>query len=158
MKLLIEERIFSWNDRFTVRDETGNDRYYVEGELFSWGKKLHVCDISGREVAYIEQQIFTFKPRYSVYVGGQLIGEVVREFSFFRPRFIIDCNSWQVDGDWFEWDYHILDAKGQRIADVSKELFRWTDTYVIDVRDPNHATCILMLVLAIDAEKCSRRD
>ena len=78
MKLLIEERIFTWSDRFTVRDEAGNDRYYVEGELFSWGKKLHVCDLSGREVAYIEQQLFTFRPRYAVYAGGRLIGEVVR--------------------------------------------------------------------------------
>ena len=40
MKLLIQEKVFSWSDRFTVRDEGGNDRYLVEGELFSWGKKL----------------------------------------------------------------------------------------------------------------------
>ena len=27
---------------------------------------------------------------------------------------------------------------------------------MIDVADPNHALCALMVVLAIDAEKCSR--
>ena len=85
MKLLIEEQIFTWRDRFTVMDECGNDRYHVKGELFSWGKKLHVTDLSGREVAYVEQQLFTFLPRYAVYAGGVLIGEVVKEFSFFRP-------------------------------------------------------------------------
>lgn len=41
---------------------------------------------------------------------------------------------------------------------MTKELFNWTDTYVIDVLDPKDALCALMLVLAIDAEKCSRSD
>ena len=31
-------------------------------------------------------------------------------------------------------------------------------TYVIDVHDPQDALCALMLVLAIDAEKCSRNN
>ena len=48
MKLLIQQQIFSFRDRFTVMDEYGNDRFYVMGELFSWGKKLHVTDLSGR--------------------------------------------------------------------------------------------------------------
>ena len=42
------------------------------------------------------------------------------------------------------------------VAEISKELFNWTDTYSINVYDPADALCALMLVLAIDAEKCSR--
>ena len=42
------------------------------------------------------------------------------------------------------------------MAAISKELFQWTDTYAIDVPDPDNALCALMVVLAIDAEKCSR--
>lgn len=52
----------------------------------------------------------------------------------------------------------IQGASGQPVATVSKELFHWADTYVIDVHDPREALCALMLVLAIDAEKCSRED
>ncbi|MDD2214801.1 MAG: hypothetical protein PHR21_09730 [Oscillospiraceae bacterium] len=36
--------------------------------------------------------------------------------------------------------------------------FHLTDTYVIDVADPRDALLCLMIVLAIDAEKCSRND
>ena len=50
----------------------------------------------------------------------------------------------------------IAQACGVSVATVSKELFHLTDTYVIDVNDPRDALCALMLVLAIDAEKCSR--
>ena len=42
------------------------------------------------------------------------------------------------------------------MADVSKELFRMTDTYVIDVVREEDALSALMVVLAIDAEKDSR--
>ena len=44
------------------------------------------------------------------------------------------------------------------VASISKELFNWTDTYTIDVADPGDALYALMVVLAIDAEKCSRND
>ena len=37
MKLYIKQKVFSWVDRFTVFDETGADKFYVEGEFFSWG-------------------------------------------------------------------------------------------------------------------------
>lgn len=49
-----------------------------------------------------------------------------------------------------------IKPEGACIAEISKQLFNWTDTYVIDVHDPEDALCALMLVLAIDAEKCSR--
>ena len=42
------------------------------------------------------------------------------------------------------------------MASVSKELWNWTDTYTIDVVNDRDALCALMVVLAIDAEKCSR--
>ena len=42
------------------------------------------------------------------------------------------------------------------MAAIGKELFNWTDTYVIDVEDQSNALCALMVVLAIDAEKCGK--
>ena len=70
--------------------------------------------------------------------------------------FDIDYNGWRVEGDYMEWDYQIVDSSGRLIATVEKELFKWTDTYIIDVKNPADALSALMLVLAIDAEKCSR--
>lgn len=42
------------------------------------------------------------------------------------------------------------------MAVITKELFRFTDTYVIEVKNSGDALYALMLTLAIDAEKCSR--
>ena len=84
------------------------------------------------------------------------MGCISKELTLFRPKYNIECNGWHVEGNFFEWDYNIVNLSGQRVAIVSKELFNFTDTYTIDVCNPEDALLALMLVLAIDAEKCSR--
>ena len=157
MKLLFKQRFFSWLDSYDVYDEAGKTLYTVEGQL-AWGHCLKIYDAYNRELGMVKERILTWFPKFEMYLGDRYLGCINKEFSFFVPRYNIDCNGWQVEGDWFEWDYEILDSAGRHIAQVSKELWNWTDTYVIDVRDPKDALCALMLVLAIDAEKCSRRD
>ena len=95
-------------------------------------------------------------PRFELYLGQEYAGCISKELTFFKPRYRIDCNGWQIEGDFLEWDYRILDRNGRLAAAVSKEIFHMTDTYVITVEDPWDALCALMVVLAIDAEKCSR--
>ena len=65
---------------------------------------------------------------------------------------------WSVEGNIFEWDYTIKKCANEIIATVTKELFKFTDTYTINVIDEKDAIPALMLVLAIDAEKDQRDD
>jgi len=157
MKLLFKQRLFSWFDSYDIYDENGNTVYVVKGEL-SWGHLLRIYDARGNEVGSVKEKIFTFLPKFEMYLGERYVGCISKEFTFFRPKFNIDFNGWQVDGDWFEWDYDIVDYHNRSVARVSKEIWKWTDTYVIDVHNSSDAIYALMLVLAIDAEKCSRDD
>lgn len=157
MKLLFKQRLFSWFDSYDIYDEEGNTLFTVKGEL-AWGHLLRIYDAKGDEIGCVKEKIFTWLPKFEMFFGERYIGCINKEFTFLKPKFNIDYNGWQVDGDWFEWDYTILNASNQRIASVSKELWNWTDTYVIDVNDPRDSVFALMLVLAIDAEKCSRND
>lgn len=157
MKLLFKQRLFSWFDSYDIYNEAGETVYTVKGE-FAWGHQLRIYDAKGNAIGMIKERILTWLPKFEIYLGDRYIGCISKEFTFFKPRFHIDCNGWQVDGDWFEWDYRIVNGANQSVATVSKELWNWTDTYVIDVYNPQDALCTLMLVLAIDAEKCSRND
>ncbi len=157
MKLLFKQRLFSWFDSYDIYDEAGQTVYTVKGQL-AWGHCLKIFDANGNEIGTVKERIFTFLPKFEMYLGDRYLGCISKEFTFFKPKYNIDCNGWQVEGSFFEWDYQILNTAGQQIAAVTKELFNWTDTYVIDVVDPRDALCALMLVLAIDAEKCSRKD
>ncbi|MBE7001882.1 MAG: hypothetical protein E7421_04180 [Ruminococcaceae bacterium] len=157
MKLLFKQRFFSWFDSYDIYDEAGQTVYTVKGQL-SWGHCLNIYDAQGDALGTVKERVLTWLPKFEMYLKGQYIGCIRKELSFFVPRFTVDCNGWQVEGDWFEWDYRILNGAGQVVATVSKEIWNWTDTYVIDVADPQNALGALMLVLAIDAEKCSRKD
>lgn len=157
MKLLFKQRLFSWFDSYDIFNEAGETVYTVKGQL-SWGHCLKIFDTVGTEIGTVKEKIFTFLPKFEMYFGERYIGCISKEFSFLKPRYNIDCNGWHIDGDFFEWDYNIINSSGHYVATVSKELFNWTDTYVIDVFDPQDALYALMLVLAIDAEKCSRKD
>lgn len=155
MKLLFKQRFFSWFDSYDIFDEDGNTVFTVKGQL-SWGHRLVIFDAWDNELATVQQRVLTFLPKFELYQNGQCVGCISKEFSFFQPRYNIDFNGWHVEGNFMEWDYTIYAPSSQVVATVSKELWNWTDTYVIDVQDPDDSLCALMLVLAIDAEKCSR--
>ena len=157
MKLLFKQRFFSWFDSYDIYDEAGNTMFVVKGEL-AWGHLLRIYDANGREIGCIKEKILTWLPKFEMYIGDRYAGCISKELTFFTPKYNIDYNGWHVEGDWLEWDYSIINSAGQKVASVSKELWNWTDTYVIDVSNPQDAVYALMLVLAIDAEKCSRRD
>ena len=55
------------------------------------------------------------------------------------------------------WDYTVTDGR-TRVMTISKELLRWSDTYVLEYSDPANEIPGLLLVLAIDAANCSKKD
>ncbi len=157
MKLRFKQKMFSWFDSYDVFNDGGETVFQVKGAL-AWGHLLKIYDAAGNPLGQVKQKVLTWLPKFELYLGDQYIGCIHKEFTFFKPRFTVECNGWQVEGNFMEWDYTVLDVAGNTVASVSKELFQWTDTYVIYVDDPKNALQVLMLVLAIDAEKCSRKN
>lgn len=154
MKLYIKQKVFSWSDHFTVKDSSGTDRYFVEGELFSWGKKLHVYDMAGNEVAFIQQKVFSFLPRYFVYVNGEEIAEIVKEFTFFFPKYSIAGLGWDIEGSFMAHDYQIT-QNGHPIVTISKGGMTWGDSYELDIADSRDEIVALAVVLTIDCVTAS---
>lgn len=154
MKLLFKQRFFSWLDSYDIYDEQENVVFQVKGEL-SWGHKLQIYDCNGMHIGTVKEEVLTFLPRFKLFIHDQYVGEIKKEFTFFRPSFIVDCNNWQVEGNMFEWDYQIFNEDDNLIATINKQLFNFTDTYMLDIVDPNNAIYVLMIALAIDAQKCS---
>ena len=155
MRLLFKQRMFSWFDSYDIYDENENTVYVVKGQ-FAWGHCLKIFDASGWELGTVKQKVLTLLPKFEIYEGDRCIGYISKDLSLFKPKYDIDFNGWHVKGDFLEWDYTITDAYGRSVASVSKEIFHLTDTYVLDIQDPADALYVLMFVLAIDAEKCSR--
>lgn len=155
MRLIFKQRIFSWFDSYDIYDEYGSTVFTVQGKM-SWGKKLHIHDASGTHIATLKQKVFSFMPTFEIYLGDRYVGAIRKEFTFFKPSFAIDCNGWHVEGNIFEWDYEIKDSNDAVVASLQKKIMNWSDTYVLDIGDAYDAVTVLMVALAIDAEKDSR--
>ena len=155
MKLIFKQRLFTWFDSYDIYYGDGSLAYTVKGQL-AWGHRLKIYDASGRELGTVQEKVLTFLPQFELYLGNTYLGKVTKEFSFLKPKFCIDCNGWTMEGNLFEWDYSIHASNGCPVAYISKQILNFTDTYVLDIENPGNALEVLMLTLAIDAEKCSR--
>ena len=149
MKLYIKEKVFSWGDKFTVKDEYGNNKYFVQGEVFSWGKKLHVYDSVDREVAFIKQEVWSLLPRFYVFCGDEQIAEIKKEFTFLFPKYSIQGLGWEIEGRLMAHDYEII-KNGKSIVTISKEWMTWGDSYELNIANPEDEIVALAVVLTID--------
>ena len=155
MRLLIKQRVFSWTDSYDVYDETGEARYEVSAEFFAFGHQIHVYDKrSGMEVGSIHQKLFTWMPTFEIVIDGRVQGTVRKKFTFFSQNYEVDYRGWDVEGDYLGWDYRVMQGN-MEVMSISKELFRWGDTYSLRYTNPAHEMPGLLLVIAIDAANCS---
>jgi Uncharacterized conserved protein len=157
MKLYIKQKVFSWNEKFTIKDENGNDKYYAESEFLTLGHKLHVYDTAGNEVAYIAEKVFTFLPKYYVYINGSEVAEIVKEFTLWRPSYTINGLGWNVDGSPWEHSYSIYD-NGNPIVTIEKEWFTWGDSYMLDIPNQQYEVTALAVALVIDCVLCNQKN
>ena len=155
MQMLIKQRVFSWTDSFDVYDESGRPRYFVKAEFFTLGHQIHVYEKeTGREVGSIHQKLFAWMPTFEIVIDGRVQGTVRKKFTFFSQNYEVDYRGWDVEGDFLGWDYRVMQGNTE-VMSISKELFRWGDTYSLRYSNPAYEMPGLLLVIAIDAANCS---
>lgn len=148
MKLYIKQKVFSWRDRFAVKDETERDRWFAQGEVFTIGRKLHVYDANGAEAAFIRQKLLSFLPRYYIEIDGKVY-EFVKEFTLLRPKYTIRNLDWVIDGNFTAHEYAVTDSRGD-VMRISKAWLTWGDFYELKIAHPQNELLCLCAALAID--------
>ena len=88
MKRYVKQKVFSFRDSFTVKDEEGVDLYTVVGDFFSFPKALHIYDAAGAEVLKISRRLLTFLPRYQVFRGDVLAVEIAKRIFLLHPEIL----------------------------------------------------------------------
>ena len=156
MKYRLKQRFLSWFDSYDIYDENGEVAFTVEGKL-GFGHNFEVYDSCHNLIGEIRQRLLTWMPTFEIYKNGESVGCIKKELTFFRPKFTIDYRNWEMKGDIWEWDYEIY-SSDSLIATCQKELFNFTDTYVFDVVNYDDVDDVLMIVVAIDAAKCSQNN
>ncbi len=151
MKYQLSQKLFTFGDDFTIRNETGRELYYVDGKAFTFGKKLSFLDEQKKELVFISQKLFTFAPTFQIKKHGQIIATVKKQLFTMRPKFILDIpgpNDYHVVGDFIGHEYTIK-RNSKDVARVSKQFFSMSDTYGVDIVEGD-TVLILSAVIIID--------
>ncbi len=153
MRYLMKQKLFSWGDDFRIKNDAGQDVFFVDGRAFSIGNKLSFQDMSGQELAFIKQKLLSWGPTYEIYRGGDLFAVVKKRlFTLFRCRFVIDVpgpNDLEAQGDFLDLEYTFRRGD-QPVAEVSKRWFSWADTYGVEIAEREDDVLILASTVVID--------
>lgn len=160
MRYVMQQKLLSWGDDYTIRDEQGADRYFVDGKAFSIGAKLSFQGMQGNELAFIKQRVLTIGPTYEIHRNGAVAAIVTRKLlSFLHHRFVIDVpgpDDLEAEGNLLDHEYTFRRGE-QQVATVSKAWMTLRDTYGIDIADGEDDVLILASAVVID-EACHPDD
>ncbi|MDQ0230895.1 LURP-one-related/scramblase family protein [Metabacillus malikii] len=151
----MKQKIFSLTGKFTVKDQEGNDVYLVDGSLLRIPKTFSIKDTAGSEVALITKKIFSFLPKFFIEVNGHELLTIKKEFTFFKARYSIDAAGVEVQGNWWDMDFKVL-QHGEVVGKVNKEWFSWGDSYKVQIVKDEMEQLMIALVVAIDCVKADQ--
>ena len=153
MRYVMRQMLFCWGDDFAVKNEAGEDVFFVDGKAFSLGAKLSFQDMQRNELAFIQQRLLSWGPTYEIYRDGALAAVVKKQlFTLFRCTFTVDVpgpDDLEAQGSFLDMEYTITRG-GRPVAEVSKRWFSWSDTYGVDIADGEDEVLILASTVVID--------
>jgi uncharacterized protein YxjI len=154
MRYLLKQKLFSFGDDFTIKDDNGNAVYQVDGKAFTLlREKLSFEDMQGKELAFIRERIISLTPSYEILSNGDVAAVVKKDLiNLFRCGFTVDVpgpDDLEAQGSLLDHEYTF--TRGSRtVATVSKRWFSFTDTYGVDVEPGEDPVLILASTVIID--------
>lgn len=153
MRYVMKQKLFCWGDDFRIKNEAGEDVFFVDGRAFSLGNKLSFQDLNGNELAFIRQKLLSWGPTYEITRGNELLAVVKKQlFTFFRCTFTVDVpgpDDLEAQGNFLDMEYTFTRG-GRTVAEVSKRWFAWSDTYGVDIADGEDNVLLLAATVVID--------
>lgn len=153
MRYLMKQRLFCWGDDFVIKNEAGNDAFFVDGRVFSLGEKLSFQDMQKNELAFIRQKLLSWGPTYEITRNGEVAAVVKKHlFTLFSCKFTVDVpgpDDLEAQGNFLDMEYTFT-REGQTVAEVSKRWFSLADTYGVDISESEDDVLILASTVVID--------
>ena len=156
MKYIIKNKIISWGAGSTIKDEAGNDLYFVKGSVFTFTKKKFIRDMD-KNVLYIVRNKFfhLFLPK--VYVcdkdGNKLLMIKKKRLFGLKQNFEVvpigeGAPNWEIMGDIIARNFSIVENRDP-IAQVRKNFNFIKDSFWLETED-ERAPLLIAFVIAID--------
>lgn len=148
MKLYVNEKLFSFHNRFYVKDENDKDIYEISSKIISLGDKTTINDIEGNKIAYIEQEILHLTPHYNVYINDILEFQIIKKFQLFKNDYTLS-NGYRVEGNFLMLDFKVFDSTNNQIGSIKRKFISIGDKYEIEINDISKKEIVLAIIVAI---------
>lgn len=152
MQYFIKQKVFSFKDKFNITDEQQNTLYQVEGKVFSITNKLSLFNPTGDVVLEASKKLFKLLPKYIITTPeGQELATVQKRFTFLRHKFTVLAGNQEltIGGNFIGHQFEVL-KEGREVASITKKLFSFGDSYVINIREEVNQELYLFIVIIID--------
>ncbi len=157
MQYTIKNKIFSIGAASTVKDEFGNDLFYVKGKFFSVTRKKFIQKMDKTTLYTVRNKFFNLLlPKVFVMDADGKVLFTIKKKKFFslRQDFEIvpepgqDFN-FSISGDIIGRHYDLLDG-GVPVAHVRRNFNIVQDSFMLETEDDERAPLFIAFVIAID--------
>ncbi|MBP3928796.1 MAG: hypothetical protein J6D47_04395 [Peptostreptococcaceae bacterium] len=149
MKYYMKSRFFSLKEDFWIKNEYGEDTFFVDKKFLSLGLQFDM--IKNNEILYsVKEKLLTFLSNYEIYNSIEVVAKVNQKLTFMRDKIKVDSKygEFTIQGNLFDYSYRIY-KDNIFVAKIEKEIFAFTDNYEVDI-DFEDEAFILTLVVIID--------
>jgi uncharacterized protein YxjI len=151
MRYVIRQKLISFGDDYTIKDQDGRDVYFVDGRAFT--DKLSFQDMKGKELAFIQRRGKPEAATFEIHRGGELFATVTSPaLTFGSCHFHVDVpgpDDYDARGELEEHEF-VFERRGQKVATVSRKAYQIADTYVVDVVDGEDDVVLLASAVVLD--------
>lgn len=151
MKVFIKNKFISFGGGSTVKDENGNDVYYVKGRVFSPTRVKFVCDMDGNKLYKVRNKWFNYFT-YRAYVYDQENNKIacVKHPPFSGKKYIIQGyqDEINIDGAFFSATSTIT-RNGEEVGKIIRTSAIINDAFCLEA-DEKDMPFMIALVIAID--------
>ncbi len=149
MKFYLKEKLTFLYAKGEIYDENDEVAYSFENETIFF-PKIRLYDRSGEELGRVEKQFTLFLREYQIFLNDRFIDSIKQQLTFFRSELDLENIGWHIEGDFFAWNYQIINEYDEIVADIHQEIFHFTKQYSIEVYDERNADLAILIILAIN--------
>ena len=150
----IRQKLISIGDDFWIENQEGKRVFKVDGKVLRIRKTLVFEDGNGNPLCTIKERLLTLRDTMTIAGpdGEQLAVIKKALIAPLRDRWSVNVRNGpdlDVQGNIFDYEYSIKQG-WNKVAEVSKKWFRFTDTYSVEIDPGQNDILILAVAIAID--------
>ena len=157
-RYVMRQKLLSIGNDFTVKDDAGNEVYYIDGKVFTLRDQLSFQDMAGNQLCLIQKKLLSWGPTYEIYKGDTLWAVVKEQlFTMLGHKFYVDVpgpDDLEAAGNFTDHEYTFTQS-GQTAATVSKKWFAIADTFGVEILADQEDVLILAATVVI--ERCAQQ-